>query len=329
MNILITGGLGYIGSHLSLALDKMGYKVKIIDKELENKKSLEKKILKFSSNITIHYCNIEHSEELDNFFDDNNIDFIFHFAGLKSVPESHKFPEKYFETNVTGTEKLLNAFSKKNKNLKRFIFSSSASVYGKPRYLPLDENHSLQPLSPYGESKVLAEEILKKTFKHKDSWSILCLRYFNPVGDKLNHFYKEKKPAYLKNLFENISDIIEGKEEKLKIYGQDYKTPDKTCIRDFIHIDDLISGHISAMTYMLKQDSPLWDVFNLGTGSGYSVLETIRTFENIYSISIQYEYFGRRIGDIAISYSNPSKAKDILKWKSSYGLEEMVKSIKG
>ena len=329
MNILVTGGLGYIGSHLSLALDKKGYKVKIIDKEIENKKSLEKKILKFSSNITIHYCNIEHSDELDNFFDQNNIDFIFHFAGLKSVPESHKFPEKYYETNVKGTEKLLNAFSKKNKNLKRFVFSSSASVYGKPTYLPLDENHSLQPLSPYGESKVLAEEILKKTFKHKDSWSVLCLRYFNPVGDKLNHFYKENKPAYLKNLFENILDVIEGKKEKLKIYGQDYKTPDKTCIRDFIHIDDLISGHISSMTYMLKQDSPLWDVFNLGTGSGYSVLETIRTFENIYSTSIQYEYFGRRKGDIAISYSNPSKAKDILKWKSSYGLEEMVKSIKG
>ena len=224
---------------------------------------------------------------------------------------------------------MLNAFSKKNKNLKRFIFSSSASVYGKPRYLPLDENHSLQPLSPYGESKVLAEEILEKTFKQKGSWSFLCLRYFNPVGDKLNHFYKEKKPAYLKNLFENISDVIEGKKEKLKIYGQDYKTPDKTCIRDFIHIDDLISGHISAMTYMLKQNSPLWDVFNLGTGSGYSVLETIKTFENIYSTSIQYEYFGRRKGDVAISYSNPSKAKNILKWKSLYGLEEMVKSIKG
>lgn len=329
MNILVTGGLGYIGSHLSLALDKKGYKVKIIDREIENKKSLEKKIFKFSSNITIHYCNIENSEELDNFFDQNNIDFIFHFAGLKSVPESHKFPDKYYETNVIGTEKLLNAFSKKNKNLKRFVFSSSASVYGKPRYLPLDENHSLQPLSPYGESKVLAEEILKKTFRHKDSWSFLCLRYFNPVGDKLNHFYKEKKPTYLKNLFENISDVIEGKKEKLKIYGQDYKTPDKTCIRDFIHIDDLISGHISAMAYMLKQNSPLWDVFNLGTGSGYSVLETIRAFENIYSTSIQYEYFGRRKGDIAISYSNPSKAKDILKWKSLYGLEEMVKSIKG
>ena len=329
MNILVTGGLGYIGSHLSLALDKKGYKVKIIDKEIENKKSLEKKILKLSSNITIHYCNIEYQDELNNFFDQNKIDFIFHFAGLKSVPESHKFPEKYYETNVIGTEKLLNAFSKKNKNLKRFIFSSSASVYGKPRYLPLDENHSLQPLSPYGESKVLAEEILEKTFKQKGSWSFLCLRYFNPVGDKLNHFYKEKKPAYLKNLFENISDVIEGKKEKLKIYGQDYKTPDKTCIRDFIHIDDLISGHISAMTYMLKQNSPLWDVFNLGTGSGYSVLETIKTFENIYSTSIQYEYFGRRKGDVAISYSNPSKAKDILKWKSLYGLEEMVKSIKG
>ncbi len=329
MNILVTGGLGYIGSHLSLVLDKKGYKVKIIDKETDNKKSLEKKILKFSSNITIHYCDIENPDELNNFFDQNNIDFIFHFAGLKSVPESHKFPEKYYETNVIGTEKLLNAFSKKNKNLKRFIFSSSASVYGKPRYLPLDENHSLQPLSPYGESKVLAEEILKKTFKHKDSWSFLCLRYFNPVGDKLNHFYKEKKPAYLKNLFESISDVIDGKKEKLKIYGQDYKTPDKTCIRDFIHIDDLISGHISAMTYMLKQNSPLWDVFNLGTGSGYSVLETIKTFENIYSTTIQYEYFGRRKGDVAISYSNPSKAKDILKWKSLYGLEEMVKSIKG
>jgi len=329
MNILVTGGLGYIGSHLSLALDKKGYKVKIIDKEIENKKSLEKKILKLSSNITIHYCNIEYQDELNNFFDQNKIDFIFHFAGLKSVPESHKFPEKYYETNVIGTEKLLNAFSKKNKNLKRFIFSSSASVYGKPRYLPLDENHSLQPLSPYGESKVLAEEILEKTFKQKGSWSFLCLRYFNPVGDKLNHFYKEKKPAYLKNLFENISDVIEGKKEKLKIYGQDYKTPDKTCIRDFIHIDDLISGHISAMTYMLKQNSPLWDVFNLGTGSGYSVLETIKTFENIYSTSIQYEYFGRRKGDVAISYSNPSKAKNILKWKSLYGLEEMVKSIKG
>ncbi len=327
MNILVTGGLGYIGSHVSLALAELGFNVHIIDKEKRKRKNLDKTIQETSSNIFIHYCDIREEKELNLLFERIEINTIFHFAGLKSVPESFLYPQKYFKTNVQGTDNLLNAFNRSNKGLKKFIFSSSASVYGKPIYLPVDEKHPTSPMSPYGEMKVIVEEKLKQIFEEEGNWSFISLRYFNPVGDKLNYFYNQRSPNKVKNLFENISDVLKGKEETLKIYGRDYDTPDKTCIRDFIHIDDLISGHISAMNFLNDLNKPSINTFNLGTGKGYSILEAISVVENVYNVKLNYDYFDRREGDISISYADISRANNILKWQAKHGLEAMVKLI--
>ncbi len=323
--ILVTGGLGYIGSHTSIVLLENNYDIIIVDNLCNSDIKVLKKInILTSKTPEFHRCDINDNKKLNQIFKNNQIDGIIHFAALKSVSESVKFPDKYYKNNVEGIKNLLKYCDKYD--VKKFIFSSSCIVYGKPKKLPIKESTTFgKPLSPYGNTKILSEEILMKHCNEKDSFKNISLRYFNPVGAHKSNMIGENPHGIPNNLVPIITQNSIGKNIKLKVFGNDYNTIDGTAIRDYIHIEDLSKAHLKAYKY-LEESKNNYEFFNIGTGKGYSVLEVINTFEKISGKKLQYKFSNRRKGDVEKIYADTKKAKKLLKWNSVYNLEDMLKS---
>lgn len=323
MNICLTGGAGYIGSHTATVLNKAGYTVTIFDNFSNSSKSVLGALKRLTNQpINCIEGDILDTQLIQNTLKDFKIDAVIHFAGLKAVGDSEKNPIKYYKNNVCGTVSLLQAM--KNVNLKKLIFSSSATVYGIPQYLPYDENHPLNPINPYGRTKFQIEQILQDTANSDEDWRIIALRYFNPVGAHTSGLIAENPCGIPNNLMPYIVKVARGDLPELKIFGNDYPTPDGTGIRDYIHVMDIAEGHVASLEYLDKFKG--FDVFNLGSGLGISVLELVLAFEKMCGIKIKYRYAARRKGDLAAYYANPARANKILNWNAKRTLYDIVKS---
>jgi len=317
--ILLTGGAGYIGSHVCIALLDAGFDVVAVDNLCNsNKASLERVQSICGRSLVFRHADIRNEEAVYQMLRAYRVTAVIHLAGLKAVGESSVRPMMYYENNVLGTMRLVSAMKKAN--VKTLVFSSSATVYGIPTYLPLDEKHPLGPTNPYGRTKFFIEEILKDLYRSDDDWRIGILRYFNPVGAHASGLIGEDPLGVPNNLLPFVAQVAIGRRDKLLIWGNDYDTPDGTGIRDFIHVVDLASGHLSVLHHLKK---PGVLTVNLGTGSGSSVLEVIRTFEAVSGRSVRYEIRERRAGDVAICYADPTFAKEALGWTSARSLAQM------
>jgi len=330
MNILVTGGAGFIGSHVCVELLLSGYKIIVID-NLSNSKitSLHgvSKIVNINLNFdaasdayfTFIQADICEKEPLEKIFFTHQIDAVIHFAGLKSVQESVENPAKYYSNNVDGSINLFNVMEKFN--CKTIIFSSSATVYGNAIEMPINEGAQLLPTNTYGKTKKTIEDALKNLFNLDDEWHIAILRFFNPIGAHKSGFIGESPLVLPNNLMPYIVKVASREYKRLNIFGNDYDTHDGTGVRDYIHVLDLVSGHIKALKAIIKKPQVI--TVNLGTGVGYSVLDVVRTFEKVTKQEIIFKIAGRRSGDVAKSYSDPTFAKEILSWEAQYNLEDM------
>jgi len=318
--ILVTGGAGYIGSHTCLELLNAGFDVTVVD-NLSNSKitGLERVELLTDKKINFIKVDLLDKDQLETVFETNTFHSVIHFAGLKAVGESVFIPLEYYQNNLSGTINLLEVMQKFE--CKNFIFSSSATVYGDPVSLPIDESFALSATNPYGRSKLIIEEVLQDLYRSDNSWNMAVLRYFNPVGAHKSGQIGEDPNGIPNNLIPYISQVAVGKLETLSVYGDDYDTADGTGVRDYIHVVDLAKGHISAITTF---DDDLGCVFyNLGTGTGYSVIEMVKAFEKASGNKVDYKIVARREGDIAACYADPDKANKELGWFAEKGLEEM------
>jgi UDP-glucose 4-epimerase len=323
MRILVTGGAGYIGSHTVLELLKENYEVVVID-NLSNSKETSLNRVKKLSNKDLFFKKVDllDKNELDKVFNDSSIDAVIHFAGKKAVGESVRIPLDYYKNNITGTLNLLETMDKHN--IKKLIFSSSATVYGVTEEMPLTEDfHISNTTSPYGRTKIFIEHILADLYNSDNSWHIIPLRYFNPVGADKSGEIGEDPNGIPNNLFPYITQVAVGKLEKLSVYGNDYPTPDGTCIRDYIHVSDLARGHVQAIDKLNQR--PGLNIYNLGTGHGSSVLDVVQAFEKAIGKKIPYEFVDRRAGDTATTYADPSKAKKELNWEAKLNLDDMCR----
>ena len=324
MSILVTGGAGYIGSHTAVELLNSGRDIVIIDnfsnskKEvLENIKEITKKDFKFYE---IDYLN---RKELEKVFEENEIEAVLNFAGYKAVGESVKKPIEYYTNNISGALVLLDTMKKYN--VKKFIFSSSATVYGEPEKVPITEEFKTGgTTNPYGTTKLFIEQILKDIYKSDNSWDICILRYFNPVGAHESGLIGEEPQGIPNNLMPYIVRVAAGKLQELSVFGNDYPTPDGTGVRDYIHVVDLAKGHVLALKKLDEEKQGLF-IYNLGTGKGYSVLDMVKAFEKATGKNVPYKIAPRREGDIAECYANPKKAEVELGWKAEKTLEDMCR----
>ena len=318
MSILITGGSGFIGSHMAGQLMSQDQDFIVLDNlsnsRLDNLYRLEKQ---FNQKIKFYKIDLRDFEHLKSFFLQHQINAVIHFAALKSVNESISKPELYFQNNVEGSQNLFKLI--KQHNIKKLIFSSSACVYGEPNYLPIDELHSLQPLSPYGRTKVNVEELLIGDDYFQNECSVKILRYFNPIGAFTGSLIGERPQGIPNNLMPYILGVVLGLYPYLKVYGDDYNTPDGTAIRDYIHIMDLIDAHGRA----LDDDRPGVEILNVGTGHGYTVLDVINTFNNVNCTEIPYQIFPRREGDVESCFADAAKIRNQLGWYASRNLSMM------
>jgi UDP-glucose 4-epimerase len=319
---LVTGGLGFIGSHIVVKLLQAGFEVVILDNlsnssinSLPRIKNITKKSPYFVKG------DIRNPKTLKTLFDQFKIDAVIHLAGLKSVAHSISFPLDYYENNVCGTLSLLNAMN--NASVFKLVFSSSATVYGNSLIMPVVEDMPVQKSSnPYGESKAIAEKMLKDVFEADNRWSIGVLRYFNPVGAHDSGLIGENPIGVPSNLFPFICQVAIGKIQRLDIFGGDYPTPDGTAIRDFIHVVDLAEAHLKAIEFIYNKQG-FW-IWNIGTGRGYSVIEVVKMFQEVTSIQIPYRIVPRRSGDIASCWSDPSKANYDFSWAAKFSIEKMI-----
>jgi UDP-glucose 4-epimerase len=320
MKILITGGNGYIGSHACIELIKAGYEIVVVDNlcnsSLESLKRVESLV---GCSIPFYRVDVRDKIGLTSVFEKHSIDGVIHFAGLKALGESIEKPMDYYKTNVGGTFVLVSVMLEFG--CKTLVFSSSATVYGEPHTLPIKENFPLSATNPYGRSKLIVEKFLQDIFVADESWHIGILRYFNPVGAHKSGLIGEDPNDDPNNLMPYISQVAAGKLKKLDIFGSDYDTSDGTGIRDYIHVTDLAKGHVKALNALEKESQVL--IVNLGTGSGYSVLDMVKAFEKASGRDIPYEIVKRRNGDIAACYADPTYAKESLNWEAKRGLDEM------
>ncbi|WP_426424224.1 UDP-glucose 4-epimerase GalE [Bradyrhizobium genosp. A] len=317
--ILVTGGAGYIGSHVCIALLDAGLDVVAVDNlSNSNKASLERVRSICGRSLVFRHADIRNEEVIYDILRACGVTAVIHLAGLKAVGDSNVRPMTYYENNVFGTMRLVSAM--RRANVKTLVFSSSATVYGIPKYLPLDEMHPLCPTNPYGRTKLVIEEMLKDLYRSDDDWRIGILRYFNPVGAHESGLVGECPLGVPNNLLPFVAQVAIGRREKLQIWGNDYDTPDGTGIRDFIHVVDLASGHLGALRH-LGQPGVL--TVNLGTGSGSSVLDVVRTFEAASGRSVPYEIRERRPGDVPVCYADPTLALEALGWTSTRSLQQM------
>jgi len=320
--ILVTGGVGFIGSHTVLSLIEHGYKPIIIDNLINGHSITLDRIKSITDVRPIFYeGDIRDKDLLSKIFNENKVNAVIHFAGLKSVQESVSDPNYYYENNVVGTTILLDEM--KHADVKKIIFSSSATVYGEPNYLPIDEEHPRSFVNPYGETKLKIEDILISLSNHDPNWSIGILRYFNPIGAHRSGLIGEDPKGIPQNLMPFLTKVALGEIKELKIYGSDYPTPDGTGIRDFIHVMDLAEGHLSTLEHL--NNNLGIEILNLGTGEGTSVLGLIKTFQDVNKVEIPFSFYERRPGDVFSSFAQVSKAKRILNWKTKRNLKLMCK----
>ena len=320
MAILITGGAGYIGSHTCIELLNNNYKIIVVDnlsnssiESLNRVKEITGKQFEFYKESVLN------REKMNEIFLKNNIEAVIHFAGFKAVGESTTIPLTYYYNNIISTIVLCDVMQKHN--VKKFIFSSSATVYGIPKTSPITEEFPLSVTNPYGQTKLMIEQIMRDVAKADDEWSVALLRYFNPFGAHKSGRIGEDPNGIPNNLMPYVTQVAVGKLKELNIFGNDYPTKDGTGVRDYIHVVDLAKGHVKALEKVLETKGI--EAYNLGTGKGYSVLEMVKAFEKVSGEKIPYKVIGRRPGDVAICFADVSKAKRELGWEAEYGLEEM------
>lgn len=321
--LLITGGAGYIGSHSAVVLSKIGHQVVLYD-DLSNSSRvvLENLDLIVGQHMPFVKGDVRDTELLASTLAAHSVDAVIHFAGLKAVGESVEKPVEYYANNVQGAISLLHAMQ--SVQVKTLVFSSSATVYGEPQYLPLDENHPTDATNPYGRSKLHIEEMLNDVAASSPDWRMVCLRYFNPVGAHESGLIGESPNGVPNNLMPYIAQVAAGKRTELKVFGKDYPTPDGTGVRDYIHVMDLADGHAAALDFLDKAKG--WHAINLGTGKGYSVLEMVHAFEKASGRQVPYKIVDRRAGDVAACYSAPQKASEVLNWRATRTLDDMCAS---
>lgn len=322
MAVLVTGGAGFIGSHTCVELLNAGEDIVILDNFSNSKpdvldkiKAITKKDFKF------YEVDLLDPEGVEKVFSENEIDTVIHFAGLKAVGESVQKPLEYYHNNITGTLILCDAMRKHY--CKRIVFSSSATVYGSPKTVPIREDFPLSTTNPYGSTKLMLEQILSDLYVPDHDWSVMLLRYFNPIGAHQSGMIGENPNGIPNNLMPYVCQVAVGKLDHLNVFGNDYPTPDGTGVRDYIHVVDLAVGHLKALQYARKHTGV--EAVNLGTGTGYSVLDIVHSFEKANNIKIPYEIAPRRAGDIAECYADPAKAKEMLGWVAQYDIETMCK----
>lgn len=322
MKVLVTGGMGYIGSHTVVELLENNYEVVIVDNLVNSKIDVLDKIEKITGKRPTFYqydlCNYQ---DLENIFKENKIDVVIHFAGLKAVGESCEKPLLYYQNNLISTMNLLDIMAKYN--CKRLVFSSSATVYGKPKSLPIQEDFPLSTTNPYGSTKLFIEYMLKDLYKADPTWSIAILRYFNPIGAHQSYLLGENPNGIPNNLMPYIVKVATKELDHLNIFGNDYDTKDGTGVRDYIHVVDLAKGHIKAVEKVLTTNKV--DCYNLGTGVGYSVLEMVELFKKVNKVDVPYKIVERRSGDISSCYADPTYALKELGFKAEKTLEDMVR----
>ena len=326
MKILVTGGNGYIGSHTCVELLNNGYEVVILDNFSNSKRENLSKIKQITGkDFTFYEGNMIDESILDKIFTENKIDAVIDFAAYKAVGESVEKPVEYYTNNVSTVLVLLGAMKKYN--VKKLVFSSSATVYGDPEVLPITEDCKTgNTTNPYGTSKLFVEQILKDSYKSDNTFDIAILRYFNPIGAHSSGLIGEEPNGIPANLLPYVSKVASGKLECLSVFGNDYDTKDGTGVRDYIHVVDLAIGHIKALEKLNKEGRGLF-IYNLATGTGYSVLDIINTFEKVNNVKVNYKIVNRRPGDIAACYSDPTKAKEELGFVATKTLEDMCRDL--
>lgn len=320
MSILVTGGMGFIGSHTCVELSEAGYDVIIVDNLVNSKADVKEKIEKITGKSVKFYENdVADKAALNKIFDENNIEGVIHFAGLKAVGESVQQPLRYYQNNLISTLTLCEVMAAHG--CKKLVFSSSATVYGTPKSVPIREDFPLSTTNPYGSTKLMIEDMLRDIAKADSEWSIALLRYFNPIGAHKSGLIGENPNGIPNNLMPFIGQVAVGRLEKLNVFGDDYPTHDGSGVRDYIHVVDLAKGHINALKKVSETKGI--DAYNLGTGNGYSVLDIVKAFEKVNNIKIPYVIAPRRPGDIAECYADPKKAREELGWEAKYGIEDM------
>lgn len=322
MAILVTGGAGYIGSHTCVELLSAGYDIVVLDNLSNSKFEAVRRVREITArDFPFYEVDLLNESEVDRVFREQQIDAVIHFAGLKAVGESVQIPLHYYHNNITGTLNLCKVMQ--NHGIKKLVFSSSATVYGNPAKVPIPEDAPLGPTNPYGRTKMMIEQILQDLYNSDPEWSIVLLRYFNPIGAHADGRIGEDPNGIPNNLVPYITQVAIGKLPLLKIFGNDYPTVDGTGVRDYIHVVDLAIGHVKALDKMKSFTGV--EVYNLGTGKAYTVLEIVKAFEQATGLKIPYTFVERRPGDIAISYADPAKAERELNWQAQRGIEEMCR----
>ena len=322
MKVLVTGGAGYIGSHTTVELLNAGHEVVCVDNLMNSKYEAVKRVEKITGKkVKFYEGDIRDRAILDKIFTENKIDSVINFAGFKAVGESCAKPLEYYENNIGGL--LVLCFAMRDYGVKNLVFSSSATVYGKPESVPIREDFPLSTSNPYGSTKLFIEYILKDLFKADSTFNIAILRYFNPVGAHESGLIGEDPKGIPNNLCPYITQVAVGKREYLGVFGNDYDTPDGTGVRDYIHVVDLAKGHVLAVNKLL--DNPGLLIVNLGTGQGYSVLDMVKAFEKATGKPIPYKIMPRRPGDIDECYADPTYAKEVLGFKAEKTLDDMCR----
>ncbi len=322
MSILVTGGAGFIGSHTVVELLEENEDIIIVDNFINSKPDVLDKIKEITKkDFKFYEVDMLNEEKMEEIFKENNIEAVIHFAGLKAVGESVEKPIEYYHNNITGTLVLLKLMKKYN--CKKIIFSSSATVYGTPKEVPIKEDFPLSTTNPYGSTKLMIEQILRDVCVADKEFCAILLRYFNPIGAHKSGLLGENPNGIPNNLMPYINQVALGKLDHLNVFGNDYPTVDGTGVRDYIHVVDLAKGHVKALAKARKITGA--EAYNLGTGRGYSVLEIVKAFEDSNNIKVKYEITARRPGDIAECYADPTKAKEELGWTANKTLDEMCK----
>jgi len=324
MAVLITGGAGFIGSHTAVEFLNAGKEIVIVDNFVNSKPCVLDRIKRITGkDFRFYEVDLVDREGLERVFKENQIDSCIHFAGLKAVGESVMQPMRYYYNNITGTLVLCELMQKYG--ARNFIFSSSATVYGKPESVPIREDFPLSTTNPYGETKLMIERILRDIWVSDNSWSVTVLRYFNPIGAHASGLIGEDPQGIPNNLLPYVSKVAGGKLEKLHVFGDDYATHDGTGVRDYIHVVDLAEAHLKALSYAEGRTGV--DYFNVGTGTGYSVLDIVKAYERVSGKQVPYVIEARRPGDIDECYADPRKAYELLGWSARYNLEDMCRDL--
>lgn len=322
MTVLVTGGAGFIGSHATVELLENGYEVVVVDNLSNSQKASIDRIKEMTGkDFAFYEVDLLDSQALEDVFSNHEISAVMHFAGYKAVGQSVEMPLSYYHNNISGTITLCEMMLKHN--VQKLVFSSSATVYGLPERVPIEESFALSATNPYGRTKLMIEEMLRDLALSNPAIRIAILRYFNPIGAHPSGKLGEDPRGIPNNLIPYVTQVAIGKQPELKVFGGDYNTSDGTGVRDYIHVMDLVKGHIKALEYLEKHEGV--ETFNLGTGTGYSVLEIVNNFNEVTGKQIPYRITDRRPGDIGVCYANPEKAKKLLGWQAEKTLKEMCR----